>query len=115
LSSGFSRLIATTLVFIFDPVVLVDLVGVVVFSFVVAAGVLWGGAAAFVGVNGDEIEGRGLKYSSLEMAFAELTFSILLKLSYEKLKVQRRLFVRNNTEVVCIRYKRLKTSNGLNV
>jgi hypothetical protein len=66
-------------------------------------------------VNGDEIEGKGLKYSSLEMAFAELTFSILLRLSYEKLKVRRRLFVRNNEEVVCRRHKRLKTSNGQNV
>ena len=44
---------------------------------------------------------KGLKDSSLEITFAGLAFSILLKLSYEKLsceKVRRGLIVRNNTE-----------------
>jgi hypothetical protein len=69
-------------------------------------------------VDGDEKVGKGLKDSSLGIAFAELAFSIMLKLSYEKLsyeKMQRGLFVRNNTEVVCRRHKKLKTSNDQNV
>jgi hypothetical protein len=69
-------------------------------------------------VDGDKKGGKGLKDSSLKMAFAELAFSILLKLSYEKLsfeKMRRGLFVRNNTEVVCRRHKKLKTSKGQNV
>jgi len=39
-------------------------------------------------VDGDEKGGKGLKDSSLEMAFAGLAFSILLKLSYEKLSCE---------------------------
>jgi hypothetical protein len=69
-------------------------------------------------VDGDEKGGKGLKDSSLEMAFAELAFSILLESSYEKLsyeKIRRGPFVRNNTEVVCRRHKKLKASNGQNV
>jgi hypothetical protein len=53
-------------------------------------------------VDGDEKGGKGLKDSSLEMAFAELAFSILLKLSYEKLsceKMRRGLIVRNKLYV----------------
>jgi hypothetical protein len=56
-------------------------------------------------VNGGDKGGKELKYSSLETAFAELAFSILLKLSYEKF-LRKALCEKQYTEVICRRHRR---------